>query len=135
MENLPTVAYFIPDIHTTIDNLRTSSNERCCVFCLSHSLQVINTIFFTSHTVDMIAINPLELTQALSPKTSYLVLIHNHPSQTITPSRADYNTTNRLVSIASLLNFIVLDHIIVTATEYFSFAESGILEDIKIPFV
>lgn len=56
-----------------------------------------------------------------------LILIHNHPSGALKPSKADLNITHKLKLAASNLDIKVLDHLIITEKEYLSFADDGIL--------
>lgn len=61
-----------------------------------------------------------------------IVLVHNHPSNDLTPSQEDVATTYRMLESCEILGMTFLDHIIVgTDNErYFSFREKGIIEDI-----
>lgn len=56
-----------------------------------------------------------------------IILVHNHPSGTIQPSEADKQITQKLKSGGEYLDIRILDHIIVTETQYFSFSDAGIL--------
>jgi DNA repair protein RadC len=56
-----------------------------------------------------------------------IILAHNHPSGTIQPSEADKQITQKLKSGGEQLDIRILDHIIVTETQYFSFSDAGIL--------
>ncbi|MFT3909722.1 MAG: JAB domain-containing protein [Ferruginibacter sp.] len=60
---------------------------------------------------------------ALKAKASSIILAHNHPSGNTQPSKADINLTEKLKSGGELLDINVVDHIIVTPTKYYSFAE------------
>ncbi len=69
----------------------------------------------------------LVMRQALELGAVALVLAHNHPSGTLKPSAADKQITQKLKLAAEALDIKVLDHLIITAKEYFSFADEGIL--------
>jgi len=56
-----------------------------------------------------------------------LILVHNHPSGTLKPSKPDRDITQKLKLAASHLDIKVLDHLIITEKEYLSFADDGIL--------
>jgi RadC-like JAB domain-containing protein len=56
-----------------------------------------------------------------------IVLCHNHPGNDPTPSGEDRAVTRMLVAAGALLDIPVLDHIIVTTDNYFSFADAGLL--------
>lgn len=55
-----------------------------------------------------------------------LILCHNHPSGTLVPSEADKNITRKLKTAGDSLEVKVLDHLIVTENNYFSFVDEGI---------
>ena len=63
--------------------------------------------------------------QALELGAVGLILAHNHPSGTLKPSVEDKNVTKKLKSAAAALDIKVLDHLIVTQKDYFSFADGG----------
>jgi len=56
-----------------------------------------------------------------------LVFAHNHPGGDVTPSEQDKLITEALVLAATTLNIEVLDHLIVSADEVFSFRKEGLL--------
>lgn len=69
----------------------------------------------------------LVLKQSLELGAVGLILAHNHPSGTLRPSEADKQITRKLKVAAEALDIKVLDHIIITQKEYFSFADKGLL--------
>ena len=54
-----------------------------------------------------------------------LIMIHNHPSNDVTPSDDDFRLTERLCAAADLVGVVARDHLIVAASGYFSFVEAG----------
>jgi len=64
---------------------------------------------------------------AISLVASSLILAHNHPSDDPTPSRDDIDLTRRLSEAGRLLGIEVLDHIVVTAGDFLSLKERGLL--------
>ncbi len=69
----------------------------------------------------------LVLKQALELGAIGLILAHNHPSGTLRPSEADKQITQKLKQASLALDIKVLDHLIITQKEYFSFADENIL--------
>ena len=63
---------------------------------------------------------------ALEMGATGLILCHNHPSGTLTPSDADKQITRKLKLAGDSLEIKVLDHLIVTENNYFSFVDEGI---------
>ena len=60
--------------------------------------------------------------------TSQFILIHTHPNGTIEPSYEDIKATKSMLTISTILQKNMLDHIIINDCEYYSFKQSGDLE-------
>lgn len=60
-----------------------------------------------------------------------MVLVHNHPSGNLEPSQADKDFTDRLLKVGQLINIEVLDHLIITEESFTSFANEGIIKELK----
>jgi DNA repair protein RadC len=56
-----------------------------------------------------------------------LIMGHNHPSGNKFPSEQDKSITAKIKSMASYFDTSVLDHIILTEDDYYSFADEGML--------
>lgn len=69
----------------------------------------------------------LIMKQALELGAVALVLAHNHPSGTLRPSQSDKEITQKLKVASEAMDIRILDHIIVTDKDYFSFADEKIL--------
>ncbi|WP_452597354.1 RadC family protein [Pontimicrobium sp. MEBiC01747] len=69
----------------------------------------------------------LALKMALEVGAIGIVLAHNHPSGTLSPSKADIALTKKLKLASESLDIKVLDHLIITEKSYFSFADSNLL--------
>ena len=68
------------------------------------------------------------LVRALLCGASGIILVHNHPSGRLTPSRQDIKLTGQIEKAAQLLNIPLLDHVILGHRgEFFSFHANGLL--------
>jgi len=67
------------------------------------------------------------LRKALEADAVNIILCHNHPSGSLKPSRADEQLTSKIKEAARLLDIAVIDHIIVSETGYYSFADEGLI--------
>lgn len=67
------------------------------------------------------------LRQALANNAAYVFFIHNHPSGSLRPSKADIETTVQLKNSFAAVGISVLDHIIVGSGEFVSLKELGIV--------
>lgn len=56
-----------------------------------------------------------------------LEFAHNHPSGNLKPSQADLDITKKLKNSCDLLDISLLDHLIITKDNYFSFADEGLI--------
>lgn len=53
-----------------------------------------------------------------------VILCHNHPSGNLKPSQADINVTNKLKEALAHLDSKLIDHVILTENDYYSFVEN-----------
>lgn len=71
----------------------------------------------------------LLLKEAILSNATCFILVHNHPSGKLIPSRADKELTAHVQKAGQAINIRMLDHVIVTDSadmnDYYSFAESG----------
>jgi DNA repair protein RadC len=67
------------------------------------------------------------LKPAISRLASSIILCHNHPSGTASPSGEDRALTRRVAAAVELFDIRLIDHVIITsdADQYFSFADRG----------
>lgn len=63
--------------------------------------------------------------EALDQRASAVILCHNHPSGQLRPSAEDIMLTRKLVEGGRFLDIVVQDHLIVTSSGYYSFADNG----------
>ena len=88
------------------------------------SVQSISNGVITSTVVDsrIIFKKALELSTV-----TQIIIAHNHPSGNCTPSEADKKLTQKIKEAGQFIDIKLLDHIIVGANQYFSFADEGLL--------
>ena len=73
-------------------------------------------------------VHPREMfKEAIRRSSAAVILVHNHPSGDLTPSKDDLTTTERLKDAGKVLGIDVLDHIIIGDNRYLSFKEQGLL--------
>ena len=58
--------------------------------------------------------------KALNLEASAIILVHNHPSRSQTPSFQDISSTKQLAAAAKAVDIHLLDHIIIAGNNYFS---------------
>lgn len=65
--------------------------------------------------------------RALEEMASGIILAHNHPSGNLNPSQEDIRLTRQLAAAGKTLDILILDHLIITDSNYHSFADEGLL--------
>ena len=79
-------------------------------------------------TVDRAAVYPRRVIEAALRRGAFaLVLAHNHPNGVVLPTDHDKTLTRAIVLAAETVGVRVLDHLIVSARESFSFRKAGLL--------
>ncbi|AZI20460.1 RadC family protein [Chryseobacterium taklimakanense] len=77
-------------------------------------------------TASMVDVRTLFKT-ALEHFATGIFLAHNHPSGNLRPSEDDRRITKQVSEAGKILNIILIDHLILNQTSYFSFADEGLL--------
>jgi len=67
------------------------------------------------------------LAAALKVSACVICMAHNHPSGSTQPSREDVELTKKIKEAARYHDIKVVEHIILTSEEYFSFADDGLM--------
>ena len=62
---------------------------------------------------------------AIENLASSIILAHNHPSGSLSPSDSDLEITKKIKAAGVVMDIPVLDHLIVTSSAYYSFADEG----------
>lgn len=111
--------------------------EIVCVLNIGGDGRPINCNFASMGALNYSMAHPRELlkTSILSNAASML-LIHNHPSQSLCPSKEDVRVTDRMQKLCSMVGIPLMDHIIIGGNnrEYFSFKEKGIMKNACITY-
>lgn len=129
MKYTPVIVSNFPSIYASIDHLETLTYEKCLFFLISNNQEIVCCCSFSSYSAGQIEINVRQLFKIIFElNIAKIILIHNHPSGICYPSEADLSATALLQELAHVFSFKLLDHIVIAPTEYFSFAEAGILE-------
>ena len=109
-------------------NVQDLPHEEFWVLYLSTSCKVLEKQLIGRGGNDFTPVDVrIILRHALQCKANSMILIHNHPSGTLSPSQADKVLTTKISEAASIMDIKVNDHIIFTDTGYYSFRDEGIL--------
>ena len=79
-------------------------------------------------TVNGLAVHPRDVfREAVKRNATAVIVGHNHPSGSVSPSEDDLKLTERLVAAGELLGIQLFDHIVLSAKEHYSFADRGLI--------
>ncbi|MFI3292930.1 MAG: DNA repair protein RadC [Rikenellaceae bacterium] len=103
-------------------------HEECWVLYLTSSNSVIESSRLSVGGVGATIVDHrLIIKRALELLATQIIMIHNHPSGAVEPSRDDVELTRRVNSAAKLFDIKLLDHIIVSSNGDYSFLNSNLL--------
>lgn len=95
---------------------------------LNKSNNIISIITNAIGSTDNINIGVKEiLSEPIKQMANSIVLVHNHPSGNLNPSKADINFTNRVNECSKLFDIALLDHLIISNEGYVSLKEMQII--------
>lgn len=98
------------------------------VFYLDSKKNLIERKLLFMGTVDRSLVHPREVFKnAYLCSASGIVCMHNHPSGDLIPSKSDLEITKTLVEIGRIQGINVLDHLIVSDKNYFSFFDNNLM--------
>ena len=93
-------------------------------FYLNNKQELIERKLLFMGTINCSTTHPREIfKEAYKVSASSIVCIHNHPTNDVTPSRADIEFTKRLMKTGNIQGIPVVDHIIVGDNSFYSFYE------------
>lgn len=120
----------ISDFDAMVDYCRSAMAyqmvEEFRIIFLNSKLYVIGEEIQQRGTVDQVAIHPREVIKsAMMHGASAMILVHNHPSGIVTPSKADMEITKRIKEAAEAVSIRLFDHLIISKSSVYSFHNQG----------
>ena len=103
--------------------------EECWIIYFRKSLSVIGHECISRGGQSSTIIDPkVVFKKSLDRKAAFIALIHNHPSNNLTPSSEDIKITKKLAQVGKDLSLPLIDHLIVGQSGYYSFRDEGLLD-------
>lgn len=111
-----------------LQSIRTKRKEYFKVLYLNARNQLIRSETVSIGTLTASLVHPREVfAPALELRAASILLAHNHPSNNPEPSSEDVELTERLSEAGEILAIDVLDHLILTQREYYSFKQHELI--------
>lgn len=105
--------------------------EKFILILMDSSCKVITQIEFDTFSENMVRFETSKLAKAIAMNNpAHALIAHNHPSGSLTPSRDDDIATAKIYMVCKLQGVNLIDHVIVTKNDAFSYFIDGRLNDI-----
>lgn len=127
-------------IKTPMDAVEVLGKELCeldrevvCIVNLQSDGRPINCNFVSMGALDQSMVHPREIFKsAILSNAAKMIMLHNHPSGSLNPSKEDTLITDRMLKLCDCMGIPLVDHIIVGGRnkQYFSFNQ-GMLMDFE----
>ena len=106
--------------------LKELKHEECWAIYLTNSNRIIERTRISQGGVQATVVDHrLIVKRALELLSTRIIIVHNHPSGSATPSGADLDITAKIKEATALFDIQLLDHIIISSTESYSFKNNG----------
>lgn len=115
------------DVHTLAAPwVKGKMQEHFFVILLDAKNRYMSHVLVSIGTLNSTIVHPREVfSPAVLERAATVILMHNHPSQDVTPSAEDKAITHRLCAAGEILGIDILDHLIICDESYYSFRDNG----------
>ena len=105
-----------------------AKKEKFVICFLNNQHRVLSTEVLFEGGLDTSAVYPRQVIErVLDLGAGAVILSHNHPSGSTTPSSSDRAVTKKLETALNAIDVDILDHIILGGSEHYSFADNHLL--------
>ena len=107
------------EVFDYVSDMRNLPKEHLRGIYLNGHYQVIHDEVISIGTVDANIVHPREIFRpAISVGAAAVILVHNHPSEILSPSSEDILVTEQVAKVGELMGIELVDHIIVSKNGY-----------------
>ncbi len=116
------------DAYSCLLSFSKKEKEHFIALMLNSRKRLIRKKIVFIGTLDSALIHPREIfKEAISNSAAAIVIAHNHPSGSASPSTEDIEITKQLYSASKIIGIELLDHIIISSNGFFSFRDNGLV--------
>jgi len=114
------------DVHSLLSEYGAKQQEHFISITVDGANNVLQKRIVFIGTLNRSIVHPREVfAPAFTDRAAAIIIAHNHPSGNIEPSFEDIAMTQKLVEAGNILGIEILDHIIITKKNYYSFKTNG----------
>lgn len=111
-----------------LTELKDQRREHFLCLYLNARNQVVHKELISIGSLSASIVHPREVFQvAVTRAAASIILAHNHPSGDVTPSKEDVELTRRMVEAGGIMGIDILDHIILSESDFLSLKERGLM--------
>jgi len=116
-----------PEVHRFMQpKIQDLDHEESWALLLNNSMRLIKCVNLSRGGLTGTSVDVRQVMKhALLASATCFVLVHNHPSGSVKPSKADDELTASVKKAGQTLSIQLVDHVIVTDGDYYSYAENG----------
>jgi DNA repair protein RadC len=129
LQNKQSVMLLSPkDVWSELRDICDHKKEHFVIFFLDSRNQEIKREIISVGSLNANLVHPREVFEpAVRHLAAQVIIAHNHPAGDSSPSREDLDITKQLVDAGKLLGIEIKDHVIVSKSDFFSFAEHKLI--------
>ena len=102
--------------------------EEFWLLLLNQAAKVIDKVRISQGGIDQTTVDIRTIMrEAILMRATQIAVIHNHPSGSLKPSKEDIDITTKIKKACDLLNIRLIDHVIVTDANFYSFHDHGLI--------
>jgi len=117
------------DVLPLVADIVSKQQEYFICLSLNGANELIEKRVITIGLLDSSPVHPREVfADAIADRAASVIFVHNHPAGDANPSEADRRMHDQLTEAGQILGLRVLDHVIVTRQEHFSFQAAGLIK-------
>ena len=108
------------------------NREHLWTVSLDTAYRILNIELVSLGTVNKTLVEPMEVFSVpLQKRAVKLIIVHNHPSGQLKPSEQDKDITDQLIQVGRIMKVPLMDHLIISETDHYSFSDSGLLYELE----
>lgn len=105
-----------------------ADREQLYIICVNTKNEPTHISLISMGTLNSSLVHPREVFKlAILSNSASIILVHNHPSGKLEPSKEDLNITQRIKKCGEMLGIKLIDHLIISEKHFLSFKDKNIL--------
>lgn len=119
-------------VYQLFRDLQNETKEKLITINLDAENRIVCFEVVAIGSLKAIHARPMEVFRtSIMVNAASAIVVHNHPSGDPEPSQSDIQFTQRLANISGDMGLKFLDHVIIGTEQYYSFADSGLLSELR----